>query len=81
MIQGNQLLEYVRSWSLAIMNKEDKYIGQKVIYECPDGSFREQDGSLVKDPSSFKGMPEEHYGRAVKWLKEHGVSDTTEVLQ
>ena len=79
LIPGQGMLEIVRSFTIGERSPEGKYAGMRVIYECPDGTFREQDGSLVKDKKSLKGMPKEYYDKAVEWLKAQGVADTTAV--
>lgn len=78
-VNENALLEYVRAWTIGDLNKEGKYAGVRIIYECPDGSFREQSGKLITDKKQFKGMPKDHhYERALKWLEDQKVVDQTE---
>lgn len=79
-LANGKLLEIVRSFSIGEINKEDKYAGMKVIYECPDGSFRQQSGELITDKRQLKGMAKDHhYERALKWLEEQNAVSKTDV--
>lgn len=79
LLPNRGMLEIVRSFTMGQTDKDGNYIGQTIVYECPDGTFRQQSGEIVTDKKMFKGMPKEHYDRAIEWLKSQGVADTTEI--